>query len=142
MEKMTRNYFAISTIKEFATKNNEDILKNYIDIIDFSDSEKKSLYAKCVMDLKELNKDINNYSEEVIKICDYYLDIEDGYIFNKVKYDNNFRKSKSKQLNVDIDIDLMEKFEYYLSQNKETKKNVIKNAVINYIEESQKKEKK
>lgn len=142
MEKMTRNYFAISTIKEFATKNNEDILKNYIDIIDFSDSEKKSLYAKCVMDLKELNKDINNYSEEVIKICDYYLDIEDGYIFNKVKYDNNFRKSKSKQLNVDIDIDLMERFEYYLSQNKETKKNVIKNAIINYIEENQKKEKK
>ena len=139
---MTRNYFAISTIKEFATKNNEDILKNYIDIIDFSDSEKKSLYAKCVMDLKELNKDINNYSEEVIKICDYYLDIEDGYIFNKVKYDNNFRKSKSKQLNVDIDIDLMERFEYYLSQNKETKKNVIKNAIINYIEENQKKEKK
>ena len=142
MKKMTRNYFAISTIKEFATKNNEKVLKNYIDTIDFSDSEKKSLYAKCIMDLKELNKNINNYSEEAIKICDYYLDIENGYIFNKVKYDNSFRKAKSKQLNVDIDIDLMEKFEYYLSQNKETKKNVIKNAVINYIEESQKKEKK
>lgn len=73
MEKMTRNEFLITTMKEIAEEKNVENVKMYLNSIDIADNEKNSLYAKCVMVLKELDQNNKNFLKNYIETCDSYL---------------------------------------------------------------------
>lgn len=138
MEKMTRNEFLITTMKEIAEEKNVENVKMYLNSIDIADNEKNSLYAKCVMVLKELDQNNKNFLKNYIETCDSYLNLAKGKYFNKVKYDNELRKKNTKQLNIDIDKEIMKEFEECLKKNNQTKKSVILKAIEDYIEKSKK----
>ena len=59
--------------------------------------------------------------------------MEKGKSYYKVKYDNDIRKKYTKQLNMDIDKELMEEFNKCLKKNNHTKKSVIVKAIEDYI---------
>ncbi len=133
MKKMTRNEFLISTLKEIAEEKNEEEVKKFVDLIDFNDNEKNSLYAKCIEEIKELDKNNDKFIENYKIICDIYLNMEKGKTYYKVKYDNDIRKKYTKQLNMDIDKELMDEFNKCLKKNNHTKKSVIVKAIEDYI---------
>ena len=85
MKKMTRNEFLISTLKEIAEEKNEEEVKKFVDLIDFNDNEKNSLYAKCIEEIKELDKNNDKFIENYKIICDIYLNMEKGKTYYKVK---------------------------------------------------------
>lgn len=133
MRKMTRNEFLISTLKEIAEKEKEENVKFFIDNIELNNNEKNSLYAKCINEIKKVDKNNDKFIENYKIICDKYLNMEKGKSYYKVKYDNDIRKKYTKQLNMDIDKELMEEFNKCLKKNNHTKKSVIVKAIEDYI---------
>lgn len=147
MKEMNRNEFFIRNILEVINQMTQEqlgaFLKDYIEDIDLKESEKNSLYGKCVNELKKIEKNsIKEYCEAAESICNYYLELSIGKRYYKNKYDNEFRKEKYKQLNMDIPKEIMEEFEYYIEKNKDTKKAIIVEAINNYIDKNKKEEEK
>ena len=91
------------------------------------------MYAKCIEEIKELDKNNDKFIENYKIICDIYLNMEKGKTYYKVKYDNDIRKKYTKQLNMDIDKELMDEFNKCLKKNNHTKKIVIVKAIEDYI---------
>lgn len=139
MEEVNRNIAIISMIRKWIEKGVEDGMRNFINEFSYKDSEKNALYVKCVLELQKINNLHGlEYRKNAMEICDFYLDLANGNRFNKVKYDNELRKEKYKQLNLDIPKDKMDKFDFYLKKNNHTKKSVIIQAIDNYIAENEK----
>lgn len=110
-------------------------LKEYIYIEEKKYNQSKSLYAQCV---KEIYKDYLSDDSRFLQSCmlnlNRYLSYATGEIYNSTIYNNDYRKKHYKQLNVDIPIDKMEKFEKKLTENNKTKKEVILEWIDKYIE--------
>lgn len=142
MEETNRNIEIISMIKRWMEQGIEDAMRTFIKEFSYKEAEKNALYVKCVLELQKIeNLKGLEYRKSAMDICDFYLDLATGKRFNQVKYQTDFRKEKYKQLNLDIEKEKMEKFDYYLRKNKQTKKSVIEKAIDTYIEENEKNEK-
>lgn len=145
MEETNRNEYFIKnlifSLNQFTDKHLKENIKGFKDFIaniEFSESEKNSLYAKCVSQLKSIEKyEREHYLSLAMSICTNYLDMATQY--NPLKKHTDSRKEKYRQLNMDIPKDKMEKFDYYLKENNQTKKSVIIQAIDNYISENEKK---
>lgn len=139
MEETNRNIEIISMIRKWMEQGVEDGMRTFISEFSYKDYEKNALYVKCVLELKNIdNLQGLEYRKAAMDICDYYLDLASGNRFNKVKYDNELRKEKYRQLNLDMPKDLMDDFDYYLKQNNHTKKSVIQKAIEDYINSNKK----
>lgn len=140
MEETNRNIEIISMIKKWMEQGIEGAMRDFVKDFSYKESEKNALYVKCVLELQKIkNLQGLEYRKSAMDICDFYLDLATGKRFNKVKYDNELRKEKYKQLNLDIPKDKMDKFEFYLKQNQATKKSIIIQAIDNYISDNEKK---
>ncbi len=144
MEDKNRNgYFIKNLVFNLnQIKHSDDSLsdfKTFIIDITFSENEKYSLYAKCVEELKKIN-DLENimYIKKAKEICTYFLEIATGIRNNPIKNHTENRKKKYKQLNLDMPIDLMERFEKCLDKNNHQKKPIIKRAIEEYLKENEK----
>lgn len=143
MREISRNEHFIrnmlTLVEHMLEQKREDEMKKYIYELEFSDAEKNSLYAKCIYQLKRAgNLSGKEYEDTIKEICYWYLAYETEESRNPIKRHVNLRKKKYKQLNLDMPKELMEQFEQCLKANNTTKKAVIKKAIENYIEESEK----
>lgn len=143
MREMSRNEHFIRNIlalvEHMLEQNLEEDVKKYINELEFNDAEKNSLYAKCIYQLKSVERlSGKEYAEALKEICHWYLEYETEESRNPIKRHVNLRKKKYKQLNLDMPKELMEQFETCLKANKTTKKAVIKKAIENYIAENEK----
>lgn len=138
MEKMNRNEYFIKNIILLIQQMDEEELKQYIANISFNEAEQRLLYAKCISDLKLCsNCKGEEYKRELLRVCERYLAYEREEIPNVVKQQTNRRKSKTKQLNLDIEKEKMEKFDLYLKKNKDKKKRIIEKAIDEYIKNNE-----
>ncbi len=139
MEKVNRNEHFIKNMILLIDKMDDSDIKKYIYQTEFGDIEANSLYVKCIYELKNIdNLEGIEYKKAAKDICKHYLLYAKGDMFYNTKYHTDFRKEKYKQLNLDIPKDIMEKFDYYLKKNKDTKKSVILKAINKYIEDNEK----
>ncbi len=134
MEGTNRNIEIISLIKKWMEEGIEGGMKDYIKEFSYKEAEKNALYVKCVEELKKIEYLQGlEYRKTAMDICNYYLELSNGKRFNQVTYNNEYRKKHYKQLNIDIPIEKMEEFEKKLSQNHQTKKEIVLEWIDEYI---------
>jgi len=133
----------IFSLNQFTDKYVEQQIKDFkqfINNISFSESEKNSLYAKCVVQLKSIeNYDMEMYLSLAMSICTNFLNMSTSS--NPLKKHTDSRKEKYRQLNLDMEKELMDSFDECLKKNNHTKKQIIKEAIQRYITESDKNKK-
>lgn len=75
------------------------------------------------------------------EICEHYMEPFGQFRYNPNKYTVQYRKEHYKQLNVDLFPEDKEAFVEAVKYNKQTIKNVLRNFILNYISETEKKKK-
>ncbi len=137
MNESNRNIEILNMLKKWIEEGQVSTVRQYVTSTEFSETERKALYARCINDLKKIT-DLSDeeFKNKSIKLCDDYLDLAKGYTFSKSQYNNEYRKRVYKQLNVDVPMETMQEFERVLIKNKTNKKTVIMEAIKKYIDEN------
>lgn len=117
--------------------NDEQKIRSFINQIEPSTYSQTGMYKRCIEDLKRISVSGlkgQRYVYEIKQTCQLYLDYATGELYNKTKYDNDYRKRHYKQLNVDVPIETMKEFEKKLKEEKKIKKEIILKWIEDYIE--------